>query len=61
MNKTQLQKTKEKTKLQKRKLIRRQNESDREIKENERRQKKEVLVEEDIDLCRFFELATSNK
>ena len=30
-------------------------------KQNERRQKRENMVEEDIDLGRFFELATSNK
>ena len=41
-------------------MIRKQNESNREIKRNER-QKREILVEEDIDLGRFFELATSNK
>ena len=29
--------------------------------QNERRQKRENLAEEDIDLGRFFELATSNK
>ena len=33
----------------------------RKKKRNERRQKRENLVEEDIDLGRFFELATSNK
>ena len=55
MNKTQLQKTKKK------KLTREQNESNREIKQNERRQKRENMIEEDIDLGRFFELATSNK
>ena len=52
---------KSKTKLQKKKLIKRQNESKRIRKQNERRQKRENLVEEDIDLGRFFELATSNK
>ena len=66
----QIQKTKKPTKLQKkkqyelnkrRKLIRRQNESNREKKQNERRQKRENLAEEDIDVGRFFELATSNK
>ena len=56
MNKTQLQKTK----LEKKKLIRKQNESNREIKQNERIQKRENVVE-DIDLGRFFELATSNR
>ena len=72
-NKTRLaekQKTKKETKLQKKKqyelnnrrvLIRKQNESSREIKQSEKRQKKENLVEEDIDLGRFFDLATSNK
>ena len=66
----QLQKTQKSTKLQKkkeyelnkrRKLIRRQNESNRERKQNERRQKRENIAEEDIDVGRFFELATSNK
>ena len=60
MNKTQLQKTKKKTKLEKKKLIRKQNESNREIKRNERRQKRENIVE-DIDIGRFFELATTDK
>ena len=60
MNKTQLQKTKQKTKLEKKKLIRRQNESNREIKRNERRQKRENITE-DIDLGRFFELATTDR
>ena len=41
-------------------MNRRQNESNREIKRNERRQKRENMVD-DIDLGRFFELATSNK
>ena len=54
MNKTQLQKTKKK------KLTREQNESNREIKRNERRQKRENIAE-DIDLGRFFELATTNR
>ena len=58
-NKTRLAE-KKKTKLQKKKLIRKQNESNREIKRNERRQKRENMVE-DIDLGRFFELATSDK
>ena len=66
----QLQKTKKKTKLQKkkeyelskrRKLIRIQNESNREKKQNERRQKRENIAEEDNDLGRFFEIATSDK
>ena len=58
MNKTQLQK--KKTKLEKKKLIRKQNESNKEIKRNERRQKRENIAE-DIDLGRFFELATTNR
>ena len=65
----QLQKTKKPTKLQKkkeyelnkrRKLIRIQNESNKETKQNQRRQKRENVVE-DVDLGRFFELATSDK
>ena len=65
-NKTQLaekQKTKKK-KLQKkairRVLIRKQNESNREIEQNERKQKRGNVVE-DIDSGRFFELAITNK
>ena len=59
-NKTRLAE-KKKTKLQKKKLIRRQTESKKEIKQNERRQKSENLVEEDIGLGRYFEIATSKK
>ena len=33
----------------------------KEIKQNERRQNREYLVEEDIDLGRFFGLATTKK
>ena len=55
-NKTQLAE-KNKTKFEKRK----QNESNKEKKRIERRQKSENVVEEDIDVGRFFELATSNK
>ena len=43
-----------------RKLIRRQTESNKEIKQNEKRQKRENMVE-DIDISKFFELATTNK
>ena len=69
MNKTQLQKTQTKTKLQKKKQyelnnkrvsIRKQNESNREIKQNERRKKRENIAE-DIDIGRFFEPATTNR
>ena len=59
VNKTRLAE-KNKTKLQKRKLIRRQNESNREKKQNERGQKRENIVE-DIDLGRFFELAKTDR
>ena len=68
--KRQLQKTNKTTKLQKKKqyelikrrtLIRKPNESNNEIKQNERRQKTENLVEEDIGLGRCFKLATTNK
>ena len=63
-----LQKTKKPTKLQKkehelnkrRKLIRIQNESNKETKQNERRQRRENMVE-DIDSSRFFELATTDR
>ena len=41
-------------------MIRKQNESNKEIKQNERRQKKENLVQE-VDLGRFFKLGTTNK
>ena len=65
----QPQKTKKSTRLQqkkeyelnkRRKLIRRQNESNREKKQNERRQKRENMVE-DINIGRFFELATTDR
>ena len=41
-------------------MIKIQNESNKELKRNERRQRRENLVE-DIDIGRFFELATSNR
>ena len=41
-------------------MIRRQNESNREKKQNERRQKRENLLE-DINVGRFFELATTDR
>ena len=59
MNKTQLAE-KKKTKLQKRKLIRRKNESNREIKQDERIQRRENIIE-DIDIGRFSELATTGR
>ena len=64
-----LQKTKKPTKLQnkkeyelnkRRKLIRIRNESNKETKQNERRQKRENMVE-DINIDRFFELATTDR
>ena len=44
----------------KKNLNRKQNESNRAIKQNERRQRRENMVE-DIDIGRFFELATSDR
>ena len=41
-------------------MIRKQNESNREIERNERRQKRKNIAE-DIDLGRFFEIATTNR
>ena len=52
---------KKRTKLQKKKLIRIQNELNKERKRKERRQKRDNVAEEDIDLGRFFQLASSNK
>ena len=54
VNKTQLQKTEKKN------LTREQNESNREKKQNERRQKRENMIE-DINIGRFFELATTDR
>ena len=59
--KTKLQKKKQYEKNKRRTLITKQNESNREIKQNEKRQKIQNLVDEDNDLGRFFKLATSNK
>ena len=59
--KTKVQKKKQYEKNKRRTLIRKQNESNREIKQNEKRQKRQNLIDEDIDLGRFFELATTNK
>ena len=44
----------------KRTLIREQTKSNKEMKQNERKQKRENIAE-DIDLGRFFEIATSDK
>ena len=59
-NKTRLAETQYELK-KRRILIRKQKESNREMKQNERRQKRQNLINEDIDSGRFFELATSNK
>ena len=37
-----------------RNLIRKQIESNKEIKQNERRQNREKLIDEDVDIGRFF-------
>ena len=68
-NHQQLQKTKKTTKLQKeeyelnkrRKLLKKQTKSNKELKQNERKQRRENLVDEDNDFGRFFELASSDK
>ena len=57
---TKLQKKKEFELNKRRKLIRIQNESNKETKQNERRQKRENMVE-DINIDRFFELATTDR
>ena len=57
---TKLQKKKEYELNKRGKLIRRQNKSNREKKQNERQQKRKNVVE-DIDVGRFFELATTNR
>ena len=63
-----MQKTKNTTQRQKkmqyelnwrRGLIREQNESSKEIKQNEKRQKK-YIIDEDINLSKFFELTSSS-
>ena len=46
---------------EKKALIRKQKESNKEIKQNERKQKRENLIDEDSDLGKFFELASSDK
>ena len=42
-------------------MIRRQTETNKNIKQNERKQKKQYIIDEDIDLVRFFEFASSDK
>ena len=42
-------------------LIRKQNVSNKEIKQNERNEKRENIVDEDVDSRKFFKLATIDK
>ena len=42
-------------------LFRKENETKKETKQIERKQNREKLIEEDIDLSRFFELTSSGK
>ena len=42
-------------------LTREQNESNRELKQKERKHKRENVIDEDIVLGRFCELATTNR
>ena len=56
-----LQKEKQYEINKRRVLIRKQNESNRKIKQNERKQKRENIIDEDIDIGKLFELATSDK
>ena len=44
-----------------RNLVRKQNKSNREKKQNERKQKKEKVLDEVIDIGRFFEIATTKR
>ena len=69
-NHQQPQKTKMTTKIQKKKqyelknrkrLFRKQTQLNREIKQNERKQKGQNLKDEDFDVGRFFESASSDK
>ena len=59
MNKTRLSEKQNETN-KKRASIRKQNESIKELKQNERKQKRESMVE-DVDLRRFLELASTDK
>ena len=45
----------------KRALIRKQNESNKEINQTERKQKRENIRDDNIEMSRTFELATKNK
>ena len=58
---TKLQKKKEYELNERRKLIRKQNESNKEVIENGRKRKKGNLIDESSDIGGLFELATTNK
>ena len=58
---TNLQKKKQYELNKQRALIRQQNESNNEIRQYEKKQKRENIIEGDIDLDKFFELASSDK
>ena len=45
----------------KRNIVRKQKETNRELKQYERFRNRKILVDEDINLCRLFELATTKK
>ena len=56
-----LQKKKQYEINKRRALIREQNKRNKKIKQNERKQKRENIINEDFDLDKFFELASTNK
>ena len=58
---TKIQKQKEYELSERRTLIRKQNESNKEIKQNERKQKRENILDDDYDIGRVVEPATTNK
>ena len=69
-NNHQLQKTKKKIKLQKKRqyelnkrrvLNRKQNETNKETKQNERKQIREKIIDKHIEIGKFIELASSDK
>ena len=57
---TKLQRKKQYERNKTRVLFREQNESNKEIEQNQRKRKREKLIEEDIDLGRLFALASSD-
>ena len=58
---TKLQKKKQYEIKKRRAQIGKRKESNKEIKQNERKQKSENIMDYDIDLGRFFELAATKK